>query len=368
MKYLEGQEMKLKVGIVGLGKMGIIRRRVLEDHPHADVVAVCDPTLENQKNREGGVLQTTDYQEVLQEDLDVLFACTPNNVTAEVVVAGIKKGLHVFCEKPPGRDLTDTRAILEAASHKPELKIKFGFNHRYHDNVIQAHALLQSERLGKLLWMRGVYGKSGGVGFEEGWRSDRRTAGGGILLDQGIHMLDLFRLFGGEFHDVRSMVTNSYWPIEIEDNAFALLRNQEGVVAVLHSSSTHWKHTFLLDLCFTEGHLALEGILSSTGSYGPEMLIVSRRQFEDETFALGKPRQEVVYFDTDRSWEREIQEFVDCIVNDKPIEVGTLDDAWRTMELVYKIYAADELWRHASAAGEELKRSTDRLRGQEETP
>lgn len=359
--------MKLKIGIVGLGKMGLIRKRVLEDHPSADVVAVCDPTLEGLPSHEGELLQTTDYREVLEQNLDVLFACTPNNVTAEVVVAGIERGLHVFCEKPPGRDLTDTRAILEAASKKPELKIKFGFNHRYHDNVIQAHALLQSERLGKLLWMRGIYGKSGGVGFEEGWRSDRRTAGGGILLDQGIHMLDLFRLFAGEFDDVRSMVTNSYWPIEIEDNAFALLRNQEGVVAVLHSSSTHWKHTFTLDLCFTEGHLALEGILSSTGSYGPEMLIVSRRQFEDETFALGKPRQEVVYFDTDRSWDREIEEFVDCVVHDKPVEVGTLNDAWKTMELVYKIYAADEAWRYASAADEELNRSTKSKRGLEET-
>jgi predicted dehydrogenase len=359
--------MILRVGIVGLGKMGRIRRRVLEEHPNTDVVAVCDPTLEDQKDREGGVLQTTEYQRVLQEDLDVLVACTPNHVTAEIVVAAIGKGMHVFCEKPPGRDLTDTRAILEAAARKTDSKIKFGFNHRYHDSVIQAHALLQSGRLGNLLWMRGVYGKSGGVGFEEGWRSDRRMAGGGILLDQGIHMLDLFRLFGGEFDDVRSMVTNIYWPIDIEDNAFALLRNREDVVAVLHSSSTHWKHTFLLDLCLTEGHLTLEGILSGTGSYGPETLIVSRRQFEDEAFALGKPRQEVVYFDTDRSWEREIQEFVDCILDDKPIEVGTLQDAWKTMELVYKIYAADEAWRHASAAHEELERSMKQIGGLEES-
>jgi predicted dehydrogenase len=358
--------MILKVGIVGLGKMGHVRRRVLEEHPSTDVVAVCDPTLEDQTGREGGVLRTTEYQQVLQEDLDVLFVCTPNHVTTEIVVAAIERGLHVFCEKPPGRDLTDTRDILEAAARSPDSKIKFGFNHRYHDSVIQAHTLLRSGRLGKLLWMRGIYGKSGGVGFEEGWRSDRGMAGGGILLDQGIHMLDLFRLFGGEFDDVRSMVANSYWPIEIEDNAFALLRNRENVVAVLHSSSTHWKHTFLLDLCLSEGHLTLEGILSSTGSYGPETLIVSRRQFEDEAFALGKPRQEVVYFDTDRSWKREIQEFVDCILNGRPIEVGTLHDAWKTMELVYKIYAADEAWRHASVANEELERSKKRIRGLEE--
>jgi predicted dehydrogenase len=98
------------------------------------------------------------------------------------------------------------------------------------------------------------------------------------------------------------------------------------------------------------------------------MLVVSRRQFEDEAFALGKPRQEVVYFDTDRSWEREIQEFVDCIDQDRPIEVGTLEDAWNTMELVYRIYAADEAWRHASAAHEELEKSVRESKGLEETP
>jgi predicted dehydrogenase len=140
----------------------------------------------------------------------------------------------------------------------------------------------------------------------------------------------------------------------MEDNAFALLRNHENVVAVLHSSSTHWKHTFLLDICLTEGHLTLDGILSGTGSYGPERLVVSRRQFEDEAFALGKPRQEVVYFDTDQSWASELREFADCILYDRPVEVGTLRDAWKTMELVYKIYAADRAWRYASSAAEEL--------------
>lgn len=360
--------MTLKVGIVGLGKMGLIRRRVLDTSPHAQVVAVCDPTFEDQTGRKGELLQTTDYRQVLDEDLDVLVACTPNNVTAEVAVMALERNLHVFCEKPPGRDLRDTRAIIEMAAKKPALKVKFGFNHRYHDSVIQAYSLVESGHLGKLLWMRGVYGKSGGVGFENGWRSDREIAGGGILLDQGIHMLDLFRLFGGEFDDVRSMVTNSFWPIDIEDNAFALLRNRENIVAVLHSSSTHWKHTFLLDLCLTEGHLTLEGILSSTGSYGPEMLIVARRQFEDETYALGKPRQEIIYFDTDRSWEREIGEFIDCILQDKPIEVGTIKDAWKTMELVHRIYAADERWPHASTAAEELEEGSEPSFGLEEAP
>ncbi len=345
----------LKAGIVGLGKMGMIRKSVLDEAKGVEVVALCDPTLAQEPVDAEEVLQTSRYEDLLKADLDVLFVCTPNNMTAEITVAALENGLHVFCEKPPGRNLQDLRAIMEAASRHPAKKIKVGFNHRYHDSVIQAHRLVASGRLGEVLWLRGVYGKSGGQGFADNWRSKREISGGGILLDQGIHMLDLFRLFAGEFSDVRSMITTSFWPIEMEDNAFALLRTKDNVVASLQSSSTHWKHTFLLDICLTEGHLSLQGILSSTRSYGTEMLVISRRQFEDEAYAMGNPRQEVVYFDTDRSWEREIEEFLTCIRRDAKVEVGTIQDAWKTMELVYRIYAADDEWRHAAAATAELR-------------
>jgi predicted dehydrogenase len=345
---------ELKVGIVGLGKMGRIRKRELEALPSVRVVAVCDPIFAGESGSSDGELHTTDYEQVLGADLDVVFVCTPNNITAQVASAALERGVHVFCEKPPGRDLRDTERILNAWKAAPDRKLKFGFNHRYHDSVIQAHSLVTSGRMGGVLWMRGVYGKSGGVEFEKGWRSDREVAGGGILLDQGIHMLDLFRLFAGEFDDVRSMVSSRFWSIDMEDNAFALLRGEAGVVAALHSSSTHWKHTFLLDICLNEGHLTLDGILSGTGSYGPETLHISRRQFEDEAYALGKPRQEVVYFDTDPSWRREVEEFIECIVKDEPVRVGTPRDAWMTMELVSRIYAADESWRYAKAAAEDL--------------
>ncbi len=347
---------ELRVGIVGLGKMGMIRKRVLDDLPTTKVVAVCDPTLKDVSSTQDDLLQTVDYRDVLETDIDLLFVCTPNNITAEVATAGLEAGLHVFCEKPPGRNLTETRMILDAAERNPHLKLKFGFNHRYHGSVLQAHAIVKSGHLGRLIWMRGVYGKSGGLDFDQSWRSDRDIAGGGILLDQGVHMVDLFRLFGGEFNQCQSMVMNSFWDIEMEDNVFALLRNDENIVATLHSSATHWKHTFIMDLALTEGHLTLDGILSSTGSYGPETLVVSRRQFEDEAFALGKPRQEVIYFDTDESWSEEINEFVDCVLNNKSILVGTPQDAWKTMELVFKIYASDKKWQYAEMAEEEIKK------------
>jgi predicted dehydrogenase len=358
---------KLKIAIVGLGKMGQIRKSVLEILDAVQIVALCDPSLDGRDITGEGILQTQDYTDVLEASPDAVFVCTPNNVTAEVTVWALEHGMHVFCEKPPGRDLTDTSHIAKAASARPDLKVKFGFNHRYHSSVRQAYNLITSGRLGQILWMRGIYGKSGGKDFEAAWRSRRAIAGGGILLDQGIHMLDLFRLFGGEFEDVRSMVATRFWPIDMEDNAFALLRNQEGMIAFLHSSSTHWKHTFSLSICLSEGHITLDGILSGTGSYAPETLRISRRQFEDESQAVGQPRQEVIYFDTDPSWELEVGEFVSSVLEDRPIQVGTVEDARRTMELVYRIYSGDVQWPHSTAAGEELGRAFRGMGESEET-
>lgn len=337
-------EAPIKVGLVGLGRMGRVRQRVFEYHPDFELVAICDPMVGETTS---DVVLVHDYRALLDVDLDVVFVCTPNNVTAEIVVAALESGRHVFAEKPPGRNLDDVQAILAAEARHPELKLKFGFNHRYHESVQEAYAIVQSGRLGRLLWLRGVYGKSGGRGFEEVWRSKREIAGGGILLDQGIHMLDLFRLFCGEFEEVKSFVGTFHWPIDVEDNAFALLRNAKGQVAFLHSSSTQWRHTFLLEICLTGGYLIISGIETSSRSYGRETLIVARKQFEDEAFALGNPREEVTYFAGDPSWQLEVDEFVSCIRTDTPVQVGSSEEARKVMELVYRIYAADPVWQSA---------------------
>jgi predicted dehydrogenase len=163
-------------------------------------------------------------------------------------------------------------------------------------------------------------------------------------------MLDLLRFFFGDFPEVKSMVVTAHWPIEVEDNAFALLRDAQGRIASIHSSSTQWKHRFQLELYTTDGFLSVNGILSSTRSYGDESITVARKGLEDAT-ALGKPREEIVYFDTDPSWELEINEFIDAIRHDRPISYGTSDDALAAMDLVYRIYEADPAWTGAMESG-----------------
>ena len=333
----------IRTGIVGFGRMGQIRLDAMRASPKIQPLAVCDVD-EGMRETERSLYFTRDYRDLLRMDLDAIFVCTPNRFSPEVVVHALEAGRHVFCEKPPGRDLEDIAKIIEAEKRHPGLVLKYGFNHRYHMAVKEAKSIIDSGRFGQILWARGVYGKSGGVGFEESWRSKREIAGGGILLDQGIHMLDLFRYFCGEFDEIKSYVTRSFWKnTDVEDNAFALLRNtQNNRIAMLHSSSTHWKHTFLLDICLTDGYIAISGILSGTRSYGRETLVVGRRQFEDQSFAVGNPREEIIYFDSDPSWQDEVDEFADSVLNGRKVVCGSCLDALKALELVYKIYGADE--------------------------
>lgn len=330
----------LHVGIIGLGKMGVTRARELMRRGDAYVVSGFDPHPEAFAEHFPHVKILDSMEAVIDSGVDAVFVCTPNRFTPGAIIAALDAGKHVFSEKPPGRNVRDIEDIIAAERRNPGCKLKFGFNHRYHEGIREAKRIVDSGRLGKILWVRGIYGKSGGPEFEQEWRSDKELVGGGILLDQGIHMLDLFHYFLGEFVEVKSMVTTAHWNIPVEDNAFALLRDAQGRIAMLHSSSTHWKHRFNLEIYMSEGYLSVNGILSSTRSYGDETISVARKQF-DPGFPLGKPREEVIYFDTDPSWEREVAEFIEAVKDDQPILTGDSGQALAAMKLVYAIYDGD---------------------------
>jgi predicted dehydrogenase len=194
---------------------------------------------------------------------------------------------------------------------------------------------------GRILWMRGRYGKSVDRDFLSDWRSKRSRAGGGILMDQGIHMLDLLLMFAGDFDQVKSYCSNLYWNLDIEDNVFALLKNREGVVASLHSTMTQWRHLFALEVFLEAGYMVINGILSSSNSYttadGKEVLTVAKnRSARPEA---RHSQEERFIYDEDNSWKREIVEFSDCVGNNKPVQIGTLDDALRLMRVMEMIYA-----------------------------
>ncbi len=333
---------KLKVGIAGYGVVGKRRRAVIDAHPALETVAVSDRTLDGDGAFDDGVSYYDDYRKLLDEDLDILFVCLSNDINPDATIGGLKRGMHVFCEKPPGRDVADVIRVIETEKANAGLKLKYGFNHRYHHSVLDALEILKSGELGEVINLRAVYGKSQLITFDQtSWRTERELAGGGVLLDQGIHMVDLLRLFAGDFDQVYSFVSNSVWNHDVEDNAYALMKTADGKVAMLHSSASQWRHRFGLEITLAKGSLTLAGILSGSKSYGEETLTIARTTGSD----MGDPTEETRSYAQDPSWADEVAEFADAVLNDTPIQNGSSDDALKTMQLVYQIYCADPDWR-----------------------
>jgi len=334
---------KLKVGIAGYGVVGKRRRECLEKNPYLEIIAVCDQVFADDTNLVDGFRCYSNYKDLLKEKLDILIVCLTNDIAPEVTIAALESGLHVFCEKPPGKSVSDIVRVIEIEKQNLNLKLMYGFNHRYHNSVKDALKLVLSGELGKVINMRGVYGKAKLITFNQpDWRTKREISGGGVLLDQGIHMVDLMRLFGGEFKEVSSFISNNHWKYNVEDNAYALMRTKSGIVAMLNSSATQWRHRFHLDINLEKGSVILGGILSGTKSYGAETLTVVRADPEND---FGEPMEQVTRYNKDPSWCAEIDQFIECIVNNRKVTNGTSDDALQTMKLVYKIYYEDTSWR-----------------------
>jgi predicted dehydrogenase len=333
---------KLKVGIAGYGIVGKRRHVFIDEHPNLEVVGVCDRNFKEAYSQKGGLAFYSNVVDLLNTELDILFVCLTNNIAAEVTIAGLKKGLHVFCEKPPGMSVRDIENVIFVEKENPKLKLMYGFNHRYHDSIKKALQIIQSGELGSIINVRGVYGKSRVIPFSGGWRSKRQLAGGGILLDQGIHMVDLMRLFCGEFVHVKSYISNDYWKHDVEDNAYALLKDKSGRIAMLHSTATQWQHKFSLDISLTQGYIELSGILSGSKSYGEEKIVFGKRDEESDN---GQMESKTIKFLQDNSWRDEIFEFADAILNHSKIQSGNSADALETMKLVFNIYFSDEEWR-----------------------
>ncbi len=332
----------LRVGIAGYGVVGKRRRQYIDANPHFQTAAVSDVTFGSSGVLPDGTPYCGSWQEIIERDLDVLFVSLPNDLAPVATIAGLERGMHVFCEKPPGRTVEDIRNVIRVEKANPKLKLKYGFNHRYHDSVIDAKKIIDSGKFGPVLNLRGVYGKSTIIPFSGGWRSQRAIAGGGVLLDQGIHMLDMIRFFCGDFEEIHSCVSNGYWHHDVEDNAYVLMRNVAGVVAMVHSTATQWRHKFRLEITLRDALVELTGILSGSKSYGEEKLTVVERNEGSVNGAFGEVTTS--YLD-DHSWKDEIDEFAYAIVRDHPVTAGTSTEALGVMELVYRIYCADEEWR-----------------------
>ncbi|MBU0686388.1 MAG: Gfo/Idh/MocA family oxidoreductase [Candidatus Margulisbacteria bacterium] len=326
---------KLNFAIIGFGKMGEIRFNTLTEMAGCKVQSIYE--LDADKKLPKGIKRAAKIEDIFNDkEIDAIVMSTSNDFLSELVVRGLSSGKHIFCEKPPGRDLEELQAMIKAESQHPSLKLMFGFNHRHHESTLHAKKLIDSGEYGRILWMRGRYGKSVDQNFFANWRSRKKRAGGGILLDQGIHMLDLFLMFCDDFDEVKAYVSNLYWNLDIEDNVFAILRNKNGQVASLHSTMTQWRHLFSLEIFLERGYITINGLKTSSNTYGDEAMTIAKNRTTPP--AAIWTEEENISFPVDNSWKRELEIFVNSIRNNTEVPVGNTRDAYKLMRLVEKIY------------------------------
>ena len=324
----------LNIGIIGFGKMGQIRVQALESSGKATIKLVYD---ENELPISINYKVTENIDKIINNpEINAIFICTPNYLNKPLTVQALEAGKHVFCEKPPAFNSREVEEIISVEKKSGKI-LMYGFNHRHHESIRYMRKLIDSKEFGKVLWMRGRYGKSVDKFFFDTWRARKKLAGGGILLDQGIHMLDLFIMLGGDFDSVQADVSSCYWNLDIEDNVFAIYKNSKtGVVASLHSTMTQWRHLFSLEVFLEKGYMVLNGLKTSSGTYGDEILSIAKNRtiapaavWEDE---------ERITFETDNSWTSEINHFLKAIENDMPVQVRTSTDALAVMKLIDQTY------------------------------
>jgi predicted dehydrogenase len=321
----------MKVGLIGAGLQGKRRAQALQESGAAELVIVADTDLPKAKLLADEILCLTvaDWEEVTaRKNVEAVIVATPPHLHAPMCLKALEQGKHVLCEKPLARTSEEAAEIFRAA-RKNGLRLKTGFNLRHHPAVSAAKKLAERGAIGELIFVRCRYGIGGRPDYEQDWRMNPGISGGGQLMDQGMHVLDLSRWFLGEFASVYGCLHNGFWKSQVEDNAFALLRTASGQTASIHVSWTQWKNLFSFEVFGQDGYIVIEGL---GGSYGIEKLIMGKR-------VPGEPfREEITEFrGTDRSWLEEWREFARAIKENHEPRCNGYDglQALRLAEAIY---------------------------------
>jgi predicted dehydrogenase len=320
----------MRVAIIGCGFVGQKRASALAG---CQLVACADAIgarAETVARMVPGAQPLSQWRDILgRQDVDIVIVSTTHDALAEVALAAISAGKHVLVEKPGARRAAELDPLIEAAE-RAHVLVRVGFNHRYHPATRRARELVASGALGELMYVRGRYGHGGRIGYDTEWRANPALSGGGEVIDQGVHLIDLARWFLGDFVDVYGFVHTYYWQMPVEDNGFMFLKTAERRVAWLHASWTEWKNLFSFEIFGRRGKLDIAGL---GGSYGTERLAYYRMLPE-----MGPPEITIwEYPIVDASWEVEFAELVADIRLGRQPAAG-LHDARAALQIVERIY------------------------------
>jgi len=324
----------INCGIIGFGRMGNIRAKAIEESGRGRVAAVWDAHPVDTMSYK---VASSDEALIKDHQIDAVFICTPNYRIVPLCKAALQAGKHVFAEKPPAFNAREVEEVI-AVEKASGCKLMYGFNHRHHASVQTMKQIVDSGEMGRILWMRGRYGKEVDESFFQGWRAKKELAGGGIMLDQGIHMLDLMLYFGGGFDEVQAMVSNLYWKIDgVEDNVFANFRSSKThICASLHSTMTQWRYIFSMEIFMESGAMILNGLKTTSGAYGDEDLSIKRNRQHSGHGTFDSEERFIYHSDT--SWASEVGHFLESIQDNKSVTLGNSTDALIVMRVIDQIY------------------------------
>jgi predicted dehydrogenase len=321
---------RVRFAIVGCGLIGGKRAAHL---PAGSLTAVYDLVPERAAALAAKAgpqcLAATSLEELLASPADAVIVSTLNANLGPVTLACLKAGKHVLAEKPVSTSLAEIDELI-ACARASKLLVRSGYNHRYHPSFQKARQIFESGVLGPMMFIRARYGHGGRVGYDREWRADPKLSGGGELIDQGVHLIDLAGWFLGDWAKIDGHVGTYFWDMPVDDNAFLHLQTGAGQSAWLHASCTEWKNLFSFEIYGKTGKLHIEGL---GGSYGVERLYHYQMLPE-----MGPPETTIYEFPRgDDSWGIETREFVEDIRLLREPSVG-LREARAVMNVVETIY------------------------------
>jgi len=309
------------------------KKRALALGPHHLLMAVDSDIKRAQEIAalKGQSKVSVDFNDCLKDPrVDIVIISTTNDKLSEISIAAIKAGKHVLVEKPAARSFKEIEDVIKLAQEN-KVMVKVGFNLRYHPALMKAREIVDSGVMGELMFVRGRYGHGGRVGYDKEWRANPEISGGGELIDQGVHMIDLCRWFLGDFVSVKGQTAAYFWDMPVEDNAFFSLTTQKNQIAWIHVSCTEWKNMFSLEVYGKTGKIQIDGL---GGSYGLEKLTYYQMLAE-----TGPPQTTVwEYPGEDRSWSLELEAFIGSISSGGTIN-GNINDAYEALKIVDRIYS-----------------------------
>lgn len=318
------------VGIIGCGLIGQKRAKALGSG--GKLVACADIDVNRAENlaRTSAAKVFRDWRELVwSPEVEVLVVATLHDSLAEITRTAAEAGKHVLVEKPAARNAAELEPVILAAA-KHGVKVHVGFNHRYHRSLRKAKEIVDSGALGELMFVRARYGHGARIGYDKEWRANPALSGGGELIDQGPHLIDLSRWFLGEMTEVQGFAHTYYWDMPVDDNGFLLLKTAKKQAAFLHASCTEWKNLFSMEIYGKLGKLDLSGL---GGSYGIEKITWYRMLPE-----MGPPETTSWEYPMgDDSWAVEMAEFFEDIRLDREPAAG-LRDAQAALKIVESVY------------------------------